>query len=106
MGDNSGQHLTAAGKYPRLDPMAASDTLAALLNRQLEALGFSVADAARKTGLSYRQMYRLCTDKSHHIQPLTVGKLERLGLDRRALALAAYSAVPAEPAGTEAPLRA
>ncbi len=79
MGNNSGQHLTAAGKYPRLDPMAASDTLAALLNRQLEALGFSVADAARKTGLSYRQMYRLCTDRSHHIQPRTVDKLELLG---------------------------
>ncbi len=97
MATNIGQRLTAAGKYPRLDPMAASDTLAALLNRQLEALGFSVADAARKTGLSYRQMYRLCTDRSHHIQPRTVDKLERLGIDRRALALAAYSAVPAEP---------
>ena len=70
--------------------MVRADSLAALLNTHLETAGLTIAEAARRSGLSYRQMHRLCNDKSQYIQPATIDGLGQLGLDRRALVLAAY----------------
>ena len=79
-------------------PMAHPNSLSTLLNEHLDRLELTIADAARMAGLSYRQMHRLCNQQSQHIQPATITKLERLGLDRRAMALAAY-----ESDGTRSP---
>lgn len=51
---------------------------------------WSVAEAARQADISYRQMFRLLTGESRYIKTGTIDKLAALGIDRRALVLAAY----------------
>lgn len=95
-----GQHLTRRRLPSRIRPMNAdASSLATLLNEHLDRLELTIADAARMAGLSYRQMHRLCNQQSQHIQPATITKLERLGLDRRAMALAAYESNGTETSG-------
>lgn len=80
--------------------MAPPDTLGTLINRQLDLQEWTMADGARITGLSYRHFYRLCHDElqGKNMKADTMTCLERLGLERRTIALAVYgngSAVPA-----------
>lgn len=70
--------------------MAEHESLAKLINAHLDLLGITIAEAARRANMSWRQMHRLCNGVSVYVQPATITALVDLGLDRRAIVLAAY----------------
>lgn len=70
--------------------MVPANSLAALLNTHMDARGWSIAEAARRTGLSYRQMHRLLKGDSNLVKESTIEALEKLGLDRQAIVWAAH----------------
>ena len=73
--------------------MVRANSLAALVGGFIDRKGWTIADAARRTGISYRQLYRIVNDDDggRMIQQQTVDKLESLGIPRSDLALAIYS---------------
>jgi hypothetical protein len=68
------------------------DTLAGLVDSRLSSQGWSITAAQAITGLSYRELHRIIKGKARYIRPTTIDKLEKLGIPRRDLALAAYGA--------------
>ena len=76
--------------------MVPADSLAALVGGHLSRQGLSIAEAARRAGMSYRQLYRIVHNESTEIQARTIERLETLGIPRADLALAAYGRSPQE----------
>ena len=73
-----------------MDSMAPRDSLAGIVTARLDTLGLSIADGARVTGISYRELHRIVRNRVQLIRPATLARLELLGLARRELAVAAY----------------
>ena len=77
----------------RIHPMVRSNSLAALVGGFIDRQGWTIAEAARQSGISYRQLYRIVNDDDggRFIQPQTVNRLEAIGLQRSDLSLAIFA---------------
>ncbi len=83
--------MTKLGRPAKIPIAMQTDTVGGLINTRLDELGYDLHEAVRVTGISYRQLDRLRKNLSTHIQPKTIERLERLGIPRTRLAVAAYA---------------
>lgn len=84
--------LTHRRGRPRLEPveMTANLTLGSVIGARMKEMDWTIRDASRISGVSYRHLQRILHEEGYSPHGDTIDKLAKLGIAKSTLALAAF----------------